>query len=216
MWPSFTVRVLQDMEAVPKFLWLSRDGWAIIAQLASAVAVIIAAIYAGSYQKKKDKREKEAKFDYIYGRVLAIPDKLNLFLEQIKNLEKVSDDQLQKEIEYLNIFLDAYALEKDKDFLMNNDELISSFIPRQFGLSVINCTNSFHILFFLIKKLFANVQQGGERSFVAGLERGVIRLSKDVTRLNTALKDTKLSLFKEKEFRDKWDNSEHSVSDQEK
>ena len=61
MWPSFTVRLLQDTAVVPRFLCLSRDSWAVIAQILSAVALVYAAWVASRYQKKKEKLARKQK-----------------------------------------------------------------------------------------------------------------------------------------------------------
>nr|WP_319473029.1 hypothetical protein [uncultured Sphaerochaeta sp.] len=61
MWPSITVKLLQNPEAVHSFWGISRESWAIIAQCASAFAIGYAAWIAGRYQKKKDKLARKQK-----------------------------------------------------------------------------------------------------------------------------------------------------------
>lgn len=55
MWPSFTVRVLQDPEIVHKFLGISRESWAVLAQWANAFVIGLAALVASKYPQEKDR-----------------------------------------------------------------------------------------------------------------------------------------------------------------
>ncbi len=54
MWPSFTVKVLQDT-----------DFWQIFTQILSSTAIIIAAVVAASYSSKKYRDEVRAKKLYV-------------------------------------------------------------------------------------------------------------------------------------------------------
>lgn len=53
MW-LFTTSVVKDYEVIYKFLGLTRESWAVLAQWASALAVVYAARVAAQYQEKKD------------------------------------------------------------------------------------------------------------------------------------------------------------------
>lgn len=61
MWPSISVRLLQDPEVIHSFWGISRESWAIIAQWASAVAIAYAAWVASRYQSKKDNLARKHK-----------------------------------------------------------------------------------------------------------------------------------------------------------
>lgn len=199
MWPSFTVRVLQ-----------STDWWMVSAQWASAIAIIIAAVYAGSYQIRKDKKERDAKFSYIFGRVIIAPYKLDNLLKTITEIEELDDNQLKEAIKILPIFFNAYALDKDLQFFIDNEELISSYIPRGLGIAPIGCSLNFHTVFFWSQKVLNDVQDNTERNFLNTFKQKVIDLNDDINTLLVSLKNSKYSVFRQKGFRDEWDKLDES------
>lgn len=92
MWPSISVRLLQDPEVIHSFWGISIESWAVIAQLFSAFAIIAAAFAAAFLSGRKDRVKTKHKKYYL----VAILETFNLALvtlaekaetEKVPNLE---------------------------------------------------------------------------------------------------------------------------------
>lgn len=112
------------------------DWMAIGTQAFSAACVLIAAIYAGSYPKRKDKVEHINKSKFVLGKLMILSEKLLFFIIQLdKIFEAENDDELQIDVETYRTTAVVFGLQEDVSFLLNNEETISSLIKKQINIA---------------------------------------------------------------------------------
>lgn len=132
MWPSFTVRVLQDT-----------DGWMVATQLLSSIAVIIAAVAAAWFANKKDRSTIKTTARYL----LSLLELLDSYLDVLVVSMEIDDwkkvrlyfESVTKESEAIILSIDRnimkfascttyYTLQELQHMLFNYHYLTSKVI----------------------------------------------------------------------------------------
>lgn len=210
MWPSFTVRVLQDPEVVQTFCGLSKESWAVIGQWVSAIAIFWAAWYASHYQKKKDEKERNDKLVYIQGRVTTILEKSKFFLEKISKIpyskqpkaiegDEMYLDALTKKTIIINAIIESFRVKEDLDFLVANDKVINSFITSPtIKISSIVLDYQFFIYSLDATNKFKLVGVEDLRRYLKSLRSSIVVVKDDFETLSKELETVKTKLFKGK------------------
>lgn len=138
--PIFSIGVVYD-----------HDWVAIGTQIFSPLCILIAAWYAGSYPKRKDKIEQLNKANFMLGRLVTIDKKFEFFLQSIGD-EMSSESKLEtrKTVELIRTVCGAFKIEDDISFLTEHEEDIAAHISDPSYVSEV--TMSFQLFVFMLTK----------------------------------------------------------------
>lgn len=121
MW-LFTASVVKDPEVIHTFLGLTRESWAVLAQWASALAIVYAAWVAAHYQEKKE----------ILGRKQLMRNHLaalNLFMSSVDGYFYIVFDGTDLPRYYDSTTVIRQAREEFAKFELKKEEIASTLPP---------------------------------------------------------------------------------------